>query len=190
MLLAVPALGLLHDVALQFSPFGGLGLPRYLIYTFPFALAALGLVYRALPLTTLALAAVSTIQMALMTATNPLAAYDLDWVGRASPSGVLPERGRLRRGDRLVHDPAFFAVVGVAALAAFVLLPETPLQRHDVLGAAFALALWVLVAARARTPDGGRHDLAYLVAVAIAAALPALAFALRTMRPRLQPQPG
>ena len=69
MLLAVPALAFLHDTALQFSPFGGLGLPRYLIYTFPFVLAPLGLVYRRLPLTTLALAGVSAVQMTLMTAT-------------------------------------------------------------------------------------------------------------------------
>ena len=39
-LLAVPAVGLLHDTSLQFSPFGGLGLPRYLIYTMPFVASA------------------------------------------------------------------------------------------------------------------------------------------------------
>ena len=172
MLLAVPALAFLHDAALQFSPFGGHGLPRYLIYTFPFVLAPLGLVYRRLPLTTLALAGVSTIQMALMTATNPLAAYDLDWVGRVSRREFSQNGAAFVEVTGWYTIALFFAAVAVAAVAAVVLLPRPTLEPVDGLAAAAALALWALVATLARTPDGGRHDLGYVLAVVVAAALP------------------
>ena len=187
-LLAVPALAFLHDTALQFSPFGGLGLPRYLIYTFPFVLAPLGLVYRRLPLTTLALAGVSTVQMTLMTATNPLAAYDLDWAGRASRKEFSQNAAAFVGVTGWYTIGLFFAAVAVAGAAAVVLLPRIQLGRRDVLAAGAALAAWGLIAALARTPDGGRHDVGYVLAVAIAVASPLLAFGLT--RVRLRPQPS
>ena len=57
-------------MALQFSPFGGLGLPRYLIYTLPFVAVGLSVTYRRFPVTTAALAVVSIFQMTVMTATS------------------------------------------------------------------------------------------------------------------------
>jgi hypothetical protein len=187
-LLAVPALAFLHDTALQFSPFGGLGLPRYLIYAFPFVLAPLGLVYRRLPVTTLALAGVSAVQMTLMTATNPLAAYDLDWAGRASRKEFSQNAAAFVEVTGWYTIALFFAAVAVAATAAVVLLPRIRLDRVDALAAGAALAAWVVIAAVARTPDGGRHDLGYVLAVAIAVATPLLALGLT--RGRLRPQPS
>jgi hypothetical protein len=187
-LLGVPALAFLHDIALQFSPFGGLGLPRYLIYSFPFVLAPLGLVYRRLPLTTLALAGVSTVQMTLMTATNPLAAYDLDWAGRASRKEFSQNTASFVGVTGWYTIGLFFAAVVVVSAAAVVLLPRIQLERRDVLAAGAALAAWGLVAALARTPAGTRHDVGYVLAVAIAVASPLLAFGLT--RVRLRPQPS
>jgi hypothetical protein len=174
-LLAVPLLGFLHDTALQFSPFGGLGLPRYLIYTLPFALVGLGLVFRSFPLTTLALGAVSVVQMTLMTATNPLAAYDLDWASRASRRDFSQNAAAFVEVTGWYTIAGFFAAVAVAAVAAVVLLPRTPLDARDAFAAAAALVAWVVVAALAETPDGGSHELTYLLAVAGAAALALLA---------------
>jgi hypothetical protein len=187
-LLAVPALAFLHDTALQFSPFGGLGLPRYLIYTFPFVLAPLGLVYRRLPLTTLALAGVSTVQMTLMTATNPLAAYDLDWAGRASRKEFSQNAAAFVGVTGWYTIGLFFAAVAVAGAAAVAVLPRIKVERRDLLAAGVALAAWGLIAALARTPAGGRHDVGYVLAVAIAVATPLLAFGLA--RVRLRPQPS
>jgi hypothetical protein len=189
-LLAVPALGFLHDSALQFSPFGGLGLPRYLIYTFPFVLAPLGLVYRRLPLTTLVLAGVSTIQMALMTATNPLAAYDLDWAVRLSRKEFSQNAAAFLEVTGWYTIGLFFAAVAIAAVAAVVVLPRVRFEPVDWLTAAGALTAWLAIAKLARTPDGNRHDLDYLVAVVIAAALPVLALGLLSSSRRLRPQPG
>jgi hypothetical protein len=186
----VPALGFLHDSALQFSPFGGLGLPRYLIYTFPFVLAPLGIVYRRLPLTTLALAAVSTIQMTLMTATNPLAAYDLDWAVRLSRKEFSQNAAAFVEVTGWYTIALFFAAVAIAAVAAVVVLPRARFEPVDWLTAAGALIAWLVIAKLARTPDGNRHDLDYLVAVVIAAALPVLALGLLSASRRLRPQPG
>jgi hypothetical protein len=186
-LLAVPSLGFLHDSALQFSPFGGLGLPRYLIYAFPFVLAPLGLVYRHLPLTTLALAAVSTVQMTLMTATNPLAAYDLDWAGRASRKEFSQNAAAFLDVTGWYTIVLFFAAIAVAGAAAVVLLPRVRLERRDVLVAGTALAVWALIAVLARTPDGGRHELGYVLAVAIA--VTGLLLALTLTWARLRPRP-
>ena len=80
----------------------------------------------------------------------------------------------------------FFAAVAVAVVAAVVLLPRPTLEPADGLVAAAALAAWAVVAVLARTPDGGRHELGYVLAVVVAAALPA---ALLTSR-RLRVQPG
>jgi hypothetical protein len=187
-LLAVPALAFLHDSALQFSPFGGLGLPRYLIFTFPFLLTPLGLVYRRLPLTTLALAGVSAVQMVLMTATNPLAAYDLDWFGRASRREFSQNAAAFVEVTGWYTIALFFAAVVVAGAVAVALLPQITFDRHDALAAGAALVVWALVAVSARTPDGGRHDLDYVIAVALTVACPLLALGLS--RVRLRPQPG
>jgi hypothetical protein len=186
-LLAVPTLAFLHDSALQFSPFGGLGLPRYLIYAFPFVLVPLGLVYRRLPLTTLALAGVSIVQMTLMTATNPLAAYDLDWAGRASRKEFSQNAAAFIEVTGWYTIVLFFAAVAVAGAAAAVLLPRFRVERRDVVTAGAALVLWALIAALARTPDGGQHDLDYVLAIAIAVASP---LALGLARVRLRPQPS
>ena len=184
--LAVPGLAFLHDSALQFSPFGGLGLPRYLIYAFPFVLAPLGLVYRHLPLTTLALAAISTVQMTVMTATNPLAAYDLDWAGRASRKQFSQNAAAFVDVTGWYTIVLFFAAVAVASAAAVALLPRVRLERRDVLVAGTALAVWALIAVLARTPDGGRHELGYVLAVAIAVTglLLAITLTLARLRPR------
>jgi hypothetical protein len=189
-LLAVPILGFVHDSAIQFSPFGGLGLPRYLIYTFPFVLVPLGLVYRRFPLTTLALAGVSSLQMVLMTATNPLAAYDLDWIARASRRDFSQTAAAFVDVTGWYTIGLFFAAAGLAAVGALATLPRLQVEGRDAAAAALALVGWAILASLAQTPDGGRHDTGYVVAVAIAVGVPVLALALAPAWMRLRPQPG
>jgi hypothetical protein len=168
-LLAVPAIGLLHDSALQFSPFGGLGLPRYLIYTLPFVAVGLAAAYRRFPVTTCALALASVFQMVVMTATNPLAAYDLDWIGR------LSRRQFSEPGSWVVGVTGWYAIlplfaaVAVALVAAAVATPSPRIRTNDCAAAAVALAVWAVIAVVAETPDGGRLRFSYVVALAFAA---------------------
>ena len=180
-LLAVPSLAFLHDIALQFSPFGGLGLPRYLIYAFPFVLAPLGLAYRQLPLTTLALAGVSALQMILMTATNPLAAYDLDWAGRASRREFSQNAAAFLEVTGWYTIALFFLAASLAVVAAVATLPRIVVEWRDAALAGGAVLAWGLVAALARTPSGGKHELDYLIVVAVCALAVPLA-ALTTSR--------
>jgi hypothetical protein len=179
-LLAVPALAFLHDTAIQFSPFGGLGLPRYLIYSLPFACAAIGLAYRELPLTAVALAAVSAWEMIAMTATNPLAAYDLSWADRFASRDFSQTGASIVGVTGWYTIGAFFAAAAVAITAVVWTFPRFEAKRRDVVLAGSALAAWLVLALLARTPtDGGKLDPSYAVAVALGAAAATAALAIR-----------
>ena len=179
-LLAVPALGFVHDSALQFSPFGGLGPPRYLIYTLPFALAPVALVYRRLPLTTASLAVVSACTMVVTTATNPLAAYDLDWVSRISGRHFSQTGAAFVDVTGWYTIALFFAAVAIAVGAAAAATPWRRSDARDAVVAMSAVLAWALVASLAETPrDGAALPTAYVLAVAAAGSLVVLAAALR-----------
>ena len=176
-LLVVPAVGLWHDMSLQFSPFGGLGLPRYLIYTLPFVAVGLAVAYRRYPVTTVALAAVSIFQMTVMTATSPLAAYDLDWLGRLSRREVS------QAGSYVVGVTGWYAIlplfvaVGVGWFAALVSLPRVRLATNDLLLAAGAVGAWAILTLLAEAPDNGASlGVETVASAAVAAGLAALAF--------------
>jgi hypothetical protein len=179
-LLAVPALAFLHDTALQFSPFGGLGLPRYLIYALPFVCAAIGIAYRELPLTSFALAVISTWQMVVMTATNPLAAYDLSWMDRFRARQFSQTGAAFVGVTGWYTIAAFFAAAGLVAAAIVWSLPRFEAKRSDAVTAAAAVGAWAFVAVLARTPtDGAKLDPSYVLAVALAAAALTAAVAAR-----------
>jgi hypothetical protein len=177
-LLVVPAVGLWHDMSLQFSPFGGLGLPRYLIYTLPFVAVGLAVAYRRYPVTTVALAAVSIFQMTVMTATSPLAAYDLDWLGRLSRREVS------QAGSYLVGVTGWYAIlplfvaVAVGWLAALVSLPRVRFAANDLLLAVGAVGAWVILTLLAEAPDNGATlGVETVASAAVVGALAALGFA-------------
>jgi hypothetical protein len=179
-LLAVAALAFLHDTTIQFSPFGGLGLPRYLIYALPFACAAVGVAYRELPLTAFGLAAISAWEMIAMTASNPLAAYDLAWTDRFATRAFSQTGAAIVGITGWYTIAAFFAAAAVAAAAVVWTFPRFEAKRRDVVLAASALAAWVVLALLARTPtDGARLEPSYVLTVGLAAAAATAALAIR-----------
>ena len=179
-LLVVPAVGLWHDMSLQFSPFGGLGLPRYLIYTLPFVVTGLVVVYRRFPVTTVALAVVSVFQMTVMTATSPLAAYDLDWLGRLSRREVSQAGSFVFGVTGWYSILALFAAVAVGCVAAAFSLPSVRTTTVDVALAVAAVGVWALLALVAAAPDNGATlDPANVVAATVAATFVAAAVSLR-----------
>ena len=185
-LLAVPALAFLHDSALQFSPFGGQGLPRYLIYTFAFAARAARARVPAAPADDARTRGRLDVADDVDDGDEPARGVRPRLGRPPLAPGLLPERRSLRRGDRLVHDRALLRGGRGrrrrgrrSAAAADARAGRRPRRR----GCSRA---WAVVAILARTPDGGRHELGYVLAVVVAAALPA---ALLTSR-RLRVQPG
>jgi hypothetical protein len=154
--------------------FGGWGPgPRYLIPMLPFLAVPLALAWRRWPLTTGALAIVSAGIMLAATATDPLL-----------PDGASPSRwwrllvhGHFTRTIGIGIAP-FALLVAAAVVLVVRATPRLPVARHDLAGAAAALAGW-LVTLRA-APVLLRHGdlgavgallLALLVMAAVAAAL-------------------
>jgi hypothetical protein len=168
---AVAAAFVLYDSGF-WGPFGGWGPgPRYLIPMLPFLAVPLALAWRRWPLTTGALAVVSTRIMLAATVTDPLIPNDPDRWGR------LLVHGHFTRTVALGIAP--FAVL---VAAAFVLVvratPQLSPGRHDVAGAVAALVGWLVTlrAAPALLSHGdlgavGALLLALLVVAAVAAAL-------------------
>ena len=180
-LLVVPAVGLWHDMSLQFSPFGGLGLPRYLIYTLPFVATGLVVAYRRFPVTTAALAVVSVFQMTVMTATSPLAAYDLDWLGRLSRREVSQAGSFVVGVTGWYSILALFAAVAIGYVAAVLSLPRVRPATNDVFVAVAAVCAWAILALVAQAPDNGASlDAGNVALASLVAAL--AAFGLVAMR--------
>ena len=181
---AIPAAHLLYSSALSFSAFGGLGLPRYVVYTLPFLAAPLALAYRAFPLTTLALAAVSVFQMAVMTATNALASYDGQALDR------LRDRNVTQTGAAFVGVTGwytilpFFGAVLVASLIAVRRPAAGARDPHDAVIAAAALAAWAVIAVSGDNPSGREFAPEYVTAVAVLLAAATAAWALAARRTR------
>ena len=169
-LLAVPAVGLLHDTALQFSPFGGLGLPRYLIYTLPFVVAGLASAYRRIPITTAALAVVSIVHMAVMTATSPLAAYDLDGFGRLTRRQFSQTGGFAVSVTGWYTIVLFFAAVAVGTALVLAVTRPAALTIADAMVAAVLLVGWAILAATADNPDGASLATGYVLGLGLSAA--------------------
>jgi hypothetical protein len=124
------------------GPFGGWGPgPRYLVPMLPFLAVPLALAWRHLPLTTCALAVVSAGIMVAATATDPLIPDDPARWWR------LVSHGHFTRTVGLGIAP-FLLVLAAAVVLVVRATPRLTPSRHDVAGAAVALAGW-LVALRA-----------------------------------------
>jgi hypothetical protein len=187
-MLAIPLVHLLYNSTIQFSIFGGLGLPRYTIYTVPFAAVGLAVAYARFPLTTVALALVSAIPMAVMTVTNPLAAYDGEWLLR------LRERDLSYPASAIVGISGWWAtLVVLGALAVAVALtvratPPVPVDMRDLLAALGAVAVWAVIALAADNSNGKPPGTGYVLVVALLAAVVVLALA-RPLRATPQASP-
>jgi hypothetical protein len=184
-LLGVTAIVTIYQAGL--GGFGGQGPPRYLMPLLPFVGVGLALTFRRLPLTTIALAAVSVFQAVVMTATGPLAAYDGEWLAR------VPDRDFPLTAASLVGITgwysilAFFAAAAVAVAAAALASPRPAVSLREVPIALAALLGWALVALQASNPYGHPPRDGYVLAAVliVSAAVLVLALALGG-RPRLR----
>jgi hypothetical protein len=105
-----------------------------------------------------------------MTATNPLAAYDLDWLGRLSRRD-LSQAGSFVVGVTGWYSIlALFAAVAVGCVAAALSLPRVRVAAVDLGLAGAALAAWALLALVAQAPDNAAtlavENVAWAAAVA------------------------
>jgi hypothetical protein len=166
---AVAVAFVLYDAGF-WGQFGGWGPgPRYLIPMLPFLAVPLALSWRRWPLTTGALAVVSAGIMVAATATNPLLPND-PAIGRHGDVADPWSWARLIGDDRFARTIASAAGLGrgLVGIAPFALLLAAGIvlavratgrlspARHDLAGAAAALAGW-LVTLRA-APVLLRHD--------------------------------
>jgi hypothetical protein len=144
--------------------FGGLGPPRYLMMIFPFLAVPLAATLRAFPVTTVALAAVSALHMLVITTTNPLAAYDGDWLERLAAADVSQTAASLVGITGWYTIIPFFAAALLAAAAAWLATPGVALVRRDGVLATCALVVWALIALAASNPAGDDFDWGYVAA--------------------------
>jgi hypothetical protein len=162
------------------DPFGGFSPgPRFLIPALPFLAVPLALVFRRLPLTTVAYALVSALAMAAVTVTGPLLAHDGRWHERLADGWF---------GGRSWLTVVPFIVAAVVAVAlAWRSTPRPALL--DGWTALAALAGWALVAAvgwrMLDTPDKGEPRTA-LPVLALALAVTAVVAAIAARYPLLR----
>jgi hypothetical protein len=124
------------------TPFGGNSPgPRFLVVTLPFLALGLAAGYRSFPLTTLALAVGSGVEMVVLTLTNPLGTDDRAWFHRfATGQFVETVNDLLHVG----HGVALFFAALVASVALGALATARPaLDWVDATRAALAVLGWV-----------------------------------------------
>jgi hypothetical protein len=200
---------LVYDCA-YWQPFGG-GTPgpRFLIAALPFLAVPLALTWRRLPLTTLALGAISAGWMLAATLTKPLILFDTDigvWGQRLRAGNLTATVVTALGGGHgwAAVTPVLLAVAGALACAALAVRPIA-VSRRDLTMAGAAAAFWALLAYAAPhllTVDRTVHEQYGAAAIvvfaaaavlamvrafragpgALAAALPLVAFALPGVR--------
>jgi hypothetical protein len=163
------------------SPFGGLGPPRYLIPILPFLAVPFAVAFRVFPATTLALALVSSFQMVVQTATNPLAAYDGDWMTRVRTKEFSQTAASLLGVTGWYTIVLFFVAVAAAVVFAALATSRLPVPRWDLTLAPVSLLAWAIVAQQAHNPAGRSLGSGYIVVLAGTALV--LAFAAVAGRP-------
>jgi hypothetical protein len=147
--------------------FGGLGPPRYLMMIFPFLAVPFAAALHTLPLTTMALAVVSMFQMVAISTTNPLAAYDGDWLERLGRADVSQTAASLVLVTGWYTILLFFATVlfGLACAAlATRRLRVAPLEAGLAIG---SLLAWALIAVSASNPSGDDLPSGYVLAAVL-----------------------
>jgi hypothetical protein len=144
---AVAVLYLLWNAGYE-TPFGGNSPgPRFLVVTLPFLALGLAAAYRAFPLTTLALAIGSGVEMVVLTLTTPLLTDDRAWFHRfATDQFAQTVLDLLGTG----HGVALFFVALAAAIGLGVLATARPsVSPADVARAVLAVVGWIVLVRRA-----------------------------------------
>jgi hypothetical protein len=175
---------------LGINAFGGLGAPRYLMMVMPFAAVGLGAALKTFPLTTLALGAISAFQMVLITATNPLASYDGNWLERVQSKTFSQTALGLIGITGWYAIVLFFAAVVLAIGATVVAAPVLRLQRRELALAAAALVGWAVVAFGAQNPVGLAPSTTYVLALVFVVGVVAAAIAFGGRRRPLRRAPA
>jgi hypothetical protein len=130
------------------TPFGGNSPgPRFLVVTLPFLALGLAAAYRSFPLTTLALAVGSAVEMVVLTLTNPLGTDDQAWFHRFATSQFVETSADLLGTG---HGVALFFVALAAAVGLGVLATRRPeLRLVDAVRAVLAVGGWIVLVRRA-----------------------------------------
>jgi hypothetical protein len=170
-----------------YSPFGGLGPPRFFVPVLPFLALPLAAFLRRLPFTTIVATLISATIMTTLTATYVLASYDSQWLSRLSRGDVpLTVTSLVGVTGWYAIVPFFLAVAGALAIA--LAATRVVVTMRDAWAALGLAAAWAIVAAGAPQPVdmGGRAGEygAYGSAGAVAAVGLALLIALRFARTR------
>ena len=169
---AVAVLYLLWNAGYE-TPFGGNSPgPRFLVVTLPFLALGFAAAYRAFPLTTLALAIGSGVEMVVLTLTTPLLTDDRAWFHRFVTGQFAETINDLLK---IGHGVALFFVVLAAALALGSLATAKPdFRLADAIRAVLAVVGWIVLVRRAPTmldDHGPGATVGLAAAIGLAAAL-------------------
>jgi len=130
------------------TPFGGFTPgPRFLVAILPFLALGLGSAYKRLPLTTIALAAGSAVEMVVITITFPLSATAGGWFHRFFSRHFEGTAFNLA-GIAHVGIPLFLLLVCVVAVLAVFASSAPELTRRDGGMAILALLGWIFLVTR------------------------------------------
>ena len=160
MIVAAAALYLFYNSGYG-TNFGGFSPgQRYLIPLVPLLAFPLAAAFRAFPVTTGALALVSTVIAVSTTATYALAGYKADWFDRVGNLQFTPTPMSLVGVTGWYTILPFFLAVATAGVFAVVATSPPRLMTGDMLAAPFAVLAWAVVAATAPTTPGlgGKAD--------------------------------
>jgi hypothetical protein len=183
---AIVAAFLLFESA-YLTAFGGSSPgPRQLIPILPFLAVALASAFRRMPLTTLALAAISAIEMISATITHPLHYWeaDADWFQRAGHGQLSGTILGFLTGPALDPDHwwsshwyelfIFFIPIILAVALAATERPSLPLERTDAIRALLVVLGWLLIqreGPKLLYGGGSAHTWAPAIVLALTAAI-------------------
>jgi hypothetical protein len=160
--------------------FGGEGPPRYLMPLVPYLGLAVAPALRVLPLTTLALGAISIFQAVVQAATGPLAAYDGQWLTRAREHTFVQTAGWVVGVTGWYTIAAFFFAVAVALVLALS-VSRLDISLREIPIALLGVFVWGAMAGHAWNPFGVAPSNTYIVAT-LAGAVAAAAAAATVLR--------
>jgi hypothetical protein len=155
--------------------FFGLGPPRYLMTLVPYLGLPIVMTLRRLPLTTLALAAISIFQTAVQAATGPLAAYDGQWLDRARGRMFMLTAASIVNVTGWYTISIFFLAVATGLVCAYIATRRLSAQPREWPWVALGIGAWTLIALRTWNPHGLPPSTRYVVATAFGAAIVAVA---------------
>ena len=171
--LTVAGITLAYVVAISayYSPFGGFMLgPRYLIAIVPLLMVGLPVAFRRAPVATAALALISGVLIATITATHALAGHDGRYFERlADRELTLSAASLVDVTGWYAMAPFFLAVAAAGALAVVATGARFP-RAGELVGAALAIGAWLALRALAPTETAGTAPRYALVVALVAVA--------------------